>query len=52
MSRGTLNALVMVFKFFECSLLDLVEYRKQAQGYGWKEDEILFIWMKAIKGYR
>lgn len=36
MSRGTLNAFVMVFRYFECSLLDLVSYRKQAQGYGWR----------------
>ena len=52
MSRGNLSALVMVFKYFENSLLDLAQYRKTAQGYGWNEAEVLFIWMKLIKGYR
>jgi len=52
MSRGTLNALVMVFRYFENSLLDLVQYRKAAQTYGWNETEVLYIWMKLIKGYR
>jgi serine/threonine protein kinase len=52
MSRGTMNALVMIFKYFETSLLDIMQYRKQAQGYGWNEQETMYIWMKIIKGYR
>ena len=35
MSRGTLNVLVMMFKYFENSLFELMQYRKQAQNYGW-----------------
>lgn len=35
MSRGTMSALVMVFKYFEVSLLDIMQYRKQAENYGW-----------------
>lgn len=47
-----MNALVMIFKYFEVTLLDIVQYRKEAQGYGWTEPEILYIWLKIIKGYR
>jgi serine/threonine protein kinase len=52
MSRGTLNTLVLVHRYFESSLLDLVMYRKAAQNYGWNETEVLYIWMKLVKGYR
>ena len=37
MSRGTLHAIVMIFRYFENTLLDLVNYRKAAQSYGWNE---------------
>ncbi len=30
-----MSALVMVFKYFEVSLLDIMQYRKQAENYGW-----------------
>ena len=36
MMRGQINTFVMVFNHFDCSLLDLVSYRKQA-GYCWNK---------------
>lgn len=29
-----------------------MQYRRQTQDYGWSEPEIMYIWMKIIKGYR
>lgn len=51
MSRGKLNALVMVFKYYETSLFEIMEYRKQADKYYWTEVEILHIWRSLISSY-
>jgi hypothetical protein len=51
MSRGKINALVMLFRYYEVSLFEIVEYRRQAQRYCWTELELLHVWKSLVCSY-
>lgn len=41
----------MIFKYYEASLFEIVEYRRQAQRYYWTELELLHLWRSLISSY-
>lgn len=51
MSRGKISALVMIFKYYEVSLLDIIHYRKLDNFY-YTEQEILFIAKIVVDHYK
>mgnify|MGYP003483912770 FL=1 len=51
MSRNKTNTMVMIFKNYETSLLEIVRYRQLAK-YHWKEPEIVTLWKILINNYK
>lgn len=51
MSRGKVSTIVMIFKNFETSLLEIARYRQLAD-YHWNEAELVTLWKILINNYK
>lgn len=51
MSRAKASAIVMIFKNYESSLLEIARYRQLAD-YHWSEAELVSLWKMVIGSYK
>jgi serine/threonine protein kinase len=51
MSRNKTNTIVMIFKNYETSLLEIARYRQLAQHH-WREAEIVTLWKILVNNYK
>ena len=51
MTRAKASTLVMIFRKFEVSLLEILQYRKMAD-YHWTEAELVTLWKILISSYK